>query len=143
MRQSLRRKIRAWREPGVRFIILHDQDNSDCFALKQELLRICAESNRHDVLIRIVCRELESWYLGNLPAVEKAFQVDNLNKNYGNKRKFQTPDDIVNPSAELRSIVPTYRKVSGSRAIGRVFEPDNVKSNSFKVFIAGLKKLVL
>lgn len=53
--------------------VLHDQDSHDCKQLKQQLKRLCDQNNKHKLLIRIVCRELEAWYFGDLDAVEKAF----------------------------------------------------------------------
>ena len=55
---SLPRKLRAWNEPDVAFVVVHDQDSNDCVELKRELQGICAMSGRQ-VLIRIACRELE------------------------------------------------------------------------------------
>ena len=76
LRKSIQRKLCAWKEPNVQFVILHDKDSSDCLILKKELISLVEKSNRTDTLIRIICTELESWYLGDLEAVEKAFSVD-------------------------------------------------------------------
>jgi hypothetical protein len=130
--KSLRTKLRVWRDPNARFIILHDQDSNDCHTLKQELVQICQDANHSDTIVRIVCRELESWYLGNLPAVEQAFGRSNLVHRYGRKARFRNPDNIANPAKELMCIVPEYRKVSGSMAIGAVFDHTNVNSKSFE-----------
>ena len=72
---SLPRKLRAWNEPDVAFVVVHDQDSNDCVELKRELQGICAMSGRQ-VLIRIACRELEAWYWGDLAAVSEAYGVD-------------------------------------------------------------------
>lgn len=32
--KSVPRKLRAWREPGVRFVVLRDNAGGDCHALK-------------------------------------------------------------------------------------------------------------
>ncbi len=32
--RSIPRKLRAWREPGVRFCVIRDNDGADCRALK-------------------------------------------------------------------------------------------------------------
>ena len=73
LRQSLPRKLRNWQTPETHFFVLHDQDTSDCEALKKELLDICRQAGRADTIVRIVCRELEAWYFGDLAAVEEAF----------------------------------------------------------------------
>lgn len=139
--KSLRTKLRAWQIPDDRFIILHDQDNNDCQTLKQELVEVCQNANHPDAIVRIVCRELESWYLGNLPAVEEAFGKSGLVRKYGSKARFRNPDVIGSPAEELMRIVPEYRKVSGSGSIGAVFDPCIVNSKSFEVFMAGLRRL--
>ena len=64
LENSISRKLRAWREPEVRFVVVQDNDNGDCLALKQRLLQRCREGEREDTLVRIVCQELEAWYLG-------------------------------------------------------------------------------
>jgi hypothetical protein len=139
--QSLHTKLRAWRDPNARFIVLHDQDSNDCHALKQELVEVCRNANHQDAIIRIVCRELESWYLGNLSAVEEAFGLTALVKKYDNKARFRNPDTIGSPAEELMRIVPEYRKVSGSQSIGAVFDHTTVNSKSFEVFLTGLNRL--
>ena len=37
LERSIPRKLRAWREPGVRFVVVRDNDGSDCRALKARL----------------------------------------------------------------------------------------------------------
>jgi hypothetical protein len=68
LERSIPRKLRAWLEPNVRFVIVRDQDGTDCIRLKEKLYRQCVESGRPDTMVRIVCNELESWFLGDLPA---------------------------------------------------------------------------
>ncbi|MDR1306402.1 MAG: DUF4276 family protein, partial [Treponema sp.] len=70
LQKSIPRKIRAWNEPDVHFVILHDQDSADCVALKKELCKLAENDNHPDTLVRIACSELESWFLGDLSAVE-------------------------------------------------------------------------
>lgn len=49
-----------------------DQDSSDCLNLKAELVEQCPEATRDRVIVGIICRELGSWYFGDLTAVEDA-----------------------------------------------------------------------
>lgn len=47
LERSIPGKLRGWKEPGdIRFVILHDQDTKDCITLKQELLQLCATTER-------------------------------------------------------------------------------------------------
>ena len=73
LEKSIPRKLRAWREPGVGFVILRDNDGGDCVRLKRRLLQSCQQAGRPDTLVRIVCQELEAWYLGEPDALADAF----------------------------------------------------------------------
>lgn len=44
-------------------------------------------------------------------------------------------------SYELERIVPFYQKIGGSRAIGPYLDPDNTRSDSFRVFVSGIRLL--
>ena len=80
LEKSIPIKTRGWKEPNIRFVIIHDKDSADCINLKNEIYNKIHEARRSDTLIRIVCTELESWYLGDLKAVESGYNV-NLSKN--------------------------------------------------------------
>lgn len=67
---SIPRKLRAWREPGVRFAVIRDNDGGNCVQLKAALRQLCKSGSREDTLIRIACQELEAWYLGE-PAAQR------------------------------------------------------------------------
>jgi len=90
-------------------------------------------------MIRIVCRELESWYFGDLAAVENALSMTDLVK-YQNKSKYRVPDKIHSPSLELKKITQgAYQKISGSREIGSKLLLDSNTSKSFQVFIDSIQ----
>lgn len=40
------RKLRSWVDPSTRFVILRDNDNADCQALKAKLQALCREGAR-------------------------------------------------------------------------------------------------
>ena len=141
LQQSIPKKLRAWRTPNTFFIILHDQDNHDCKMLKQELKRLCSHGRNHNPLIRIVCRELEAWYFGDLDAVEKAFPSFNGNK-YKNKSKFRYPDSIAKPSKELQKIVRGFNKSAAARRIPAHMDIENNTSTSFNHFLSGTRNLL-
>jgi uncharacterized protein YktA (UPF0223 family) len=139
LQKSIPRKLLQWREPDVQFIIVHDQDSSECRELKKALISLVPDEKRADTLIRIVCTELESWFLGDLQAIEKAFSI-NL-KNQKNKALFRDPDTIQNAKQELKKLAPKYQQVSGSQSISKFMNIAENKSHSFQVFISGVKKL--
>ena len=66
MEKQLPRKLRNWQRPDSLFVIVRDQDSGDCVKIKEKLSNICLKAGKPDCLIRIACRELESWYLGDL-----------------------------------------------------------------------------
>ena len=49
-----------------------DKDSGDCRSIKRKMAQKVQNSGKMDkTLIRIACHELESFYLGDLSAVEK------------------------------------------------------------------------
>ena len=115
--RSIARKLSAWREPGVHFVIVRDNDNADCRKVKSDLRQKCKQSGRGKTLIRLVCQELESWYLGDLAALDSAFGVS-LDKHRYRKR-FANPDALRKPSDEIERLVPGFQKRSGARIMGQ------------------------
>lgn len=135
-------RMRAYLNEDARFIVMRDQDSApDCIILKRRLLEKCGESGRGAFsLVRIACRELESFYLADLAAVEKVFEVKGLSSKQKGA-KYRKPDYMVSPSQELKVITKNkYEKVSGSRELGKVLDLENARSESFKNLIAGIKR---
>lgn len=140
LKKSIKTKLQGFKyfhEP-VSVIILHDQDSADCKSLKNEIKQLC---NNYDkpLLIRIVCRELESWYLGDLPAIEKAYPNFKSEK-YKNKSTLRNPDSL-NAKDYLTHLLPEYREIQSSREISMHFEILTNKSESFRQFINGVYKI--
>lgn len=142
LEKSIPRKLRAFRIPGVQFVVLRDQDNSDCKEVKQRLMQLCFEGGRTDALVRVVCHELESWFLGDLSAVEKAFNYKGIARKQ-DRAQFRNPDRLANPCEVLQKIVPEYQKYSGSKEIAKYMNIDANCSLSFNAFIKGIRKLVV
>lgn len=138
--KSIPRKLRAWREPGARFVILRDQDSGDCEKIKEQLTSLCEEAGRPDVLVRIACRELEAWYVADLRAVDEVFNTKLSRKQ--DSRKYREPDRLGSPSAELVHLVPGFGKTSAARLLGSRLDPSNERSKSFASFVSGVLALV-
>lgn len=51
LERQLVKKIRFWRDPGSRFIILRDKDSGDCGVIKQHLLALAQESGKGDAAL--------------------------------------------------------------------------------------------
>lgn len=140
--RQIEKRLRGWITPNTAFLILRDQDSADCLNLKQSLLKKASNANRPETIVRIACRELESWYFGDLQAVESALQLNGLMK-FANKSQYRTPDAITNPASELDKITKgLYQKTSSSRSIGKILIPERNTSQSFQVFLAGVKKAI-
>lgn len=139
--KQINRKLRCYNNPDAKFIILRDQDSSDCLDIKNNIKQKCIDANKPNATIRIACRELESWYLADLNAVENAFSITNLSLKQ-NKKKFRNPDLISVPSKELKILVPEYQKINGSRMIAPFLDIDNTRSKSFYHFINSIKNFL-
>lgn len=142
LEKQLARKIRAYQNPEARFIILRDQDSHpNCLELKQRLLSLCDQTLKADkCLVRLACRELESFYLADLHAVEQALKLPGLAKQQAS-RKFKAPDGLGSPSKELRDVTrQRYEKIAGSRLIGQFLSLDNERSPSFKNLLQAIRR---
>lgn len=137
--KSIPRKLRGWREPDVKFVIVQDQDSNDCRELKQKLLALCGDDN-HEKLIRIACHELEAWYFGDLDAVSQAYKKDL--SSVKRKRAFRNPDSIISPKKELRKIIPEHQQISGAQKIAEYIDISRNTSPSFQAFVSGIQRLI-
>lgn len=141
LERQLKRKIEGWLAPDTCFVVMRDQDSGDCIEVKQRLAGICAAAGRPDSLVRVACHELESWYLGNLSAVEQALAQPGLGKKQGSK-KYRQPDKLSNASEELFKLTKSaYQKISGSREIGKIMPVTGNKSCSFNHFVSGVQRV--
>ncbi|PNU20418.1 hypothetical protein C2E25_07595 [Geothermobacter hydrogeniphilus] len=140
LEKRMTRKLRAWLRPNSLFVVLRDQDSGDCKVIKAGLIERCRDAER-EALVRIACRELEAWFVGELEAVGEAFDQPNIGKQ-AQKAKFRTPDNLGSPVKELRRFIPTYQKRDGARKIGHYLDPSRNRSRSFQVFVEGVQRLV-
>jgi hypothetical protein len=138
---QLVRKLRGWRLPNSVFVILRDQDAAECRVVKERLTKLVAESARQPALVRLACRELESWVVGDWPAVAKAFDRPQLAAQ-SSKDVYRNPDQLVRPVDALRKFIPEYQKRDGARRVGRLLDPQRNQSGSFRTFCSGVQKLV-
>ena len=134
-------KLRGWKEPGARFVILIDNDDRDCIALKERLTRLCAQSGRADSLVRIVCQELEAWYLGDTYALAEAFGNERL-ASIGRRARFRNPDDVPKPSAALRELIPNFHKAAAAELMATHLSRERNISPSFQALLTGLDRLI-
>jgi len=138
LEKQLERKLRSYQNPDAHFIIVRDQDSGDCKVVKERLVAKCRSATKAEARVRIACRELESWYLADLSAVSRAFDMPHIAARQ-EESNYRNPDILESPSHELKRMVPAYQKVSGSRAIARFLDLDNVRSRSFHHFVESIK----
>lgn len=142
LERQLPRKLRCYSNLQARFLVLRDQDSHpSCRDLKTRLIELCNQAGKPHALVRIACRELESFYLADLAAVELGLCVTGLVKSQPTK-KFRAPDYLGSPSRELTLLTKgKYQKVGGSRAIGAHLQLDNARSVSFSNLLSGILRL--
>ena len=141
LEKQLPRKLRVWQTPATLFVVLRDKDRGDCVEIKSRLVNKCCTAGKPDTLVRIACHELESWYLGDLNAVEQGLQINALGRRQ-NRRNYLDPDRLATPAKELKYITQKkYHKVAGSRSIGPHLSLETNRSHSFNVFVAGVRRI--
>ena len=138
--RSIARKLKAWQIPEDRFVILRDNDNVDCVDLKARFVELCKQCGRPDTLVRLVCQELESWYLGDLLALSNAFQDPKLNSTPLQKRFIQ-PDVWQKPAVEVARLIPSFQKGMGAKKRGLSLSLSTNRSASYQAFVSGLQKV--
>lgn len=139
LEKSIPRKLKAWKSPA-RFVIVRDQDTANCKDVKLKLDALIPPHQKAATTIRIACRELESWILGDLDALGRAFNELRLSQ-VASKEKFRNPDALRNPSEEVTKLIPTYQKRSGARRVAEHMTPERNVSRSFQVFERSVKAL--
>ncbi|WP_027001927.1 DUF4276 family protein [Hugenholtzia roseola] len=147
LQKSIPRKVKTFSHFHERtgIVIVHDQDSHNCTELKHDLIKLCQDANNQEnpapFLIRIACRELESWYLGDFRAIQAAYPRFNAQK-FAGQAKFRNPDNLNNAAEELGKILPEFQKGASARAIAPYLDidPQNNRSESYKQFIKGIIK---
>ncbi|MFN8892474.1 MAG: hypothetical protein ACK5Y8_01750, partial [Betaproteobacteria bacterium] len=66
-------RMRHWVRPDSRFLVMRDQDSGNCREVKAALRERCEAAGRPDAVVRVACRELESFFVGDWQAVAQAF----------------------------------------------------------------------
>ena len=118
-------------------MIVRDRDEGDCRRVKEYLYSLCQQGRREDSLIRIACRELEAWYLGDSAALAAAFGRESL-RGLERKARFRDPDAVSRPSDELRRLVPEFQKITGARRMAQHLTRSGNRSRSYQVLLDGI-----
>jgi hypothetical protein len=147
--QRLRDYSSYWSETNLRVVVLLDRDGDDCVLLKAELERIARDSHlpSQAVLFRIVIEELEAWFLGDVPAVCRAYP--RLPPSLGQQDGYRDPDAIRGTWEALERVLRKHgyhrkglAKYVAAGDVAPHMDVDNNRSRSFQVFRDGLRRLV-
>jgi len=127
-------------------VVVCDRHRSDCQDLKQSIMNSACSANFRRVLVRIVVPELESWFIGDLDAIERAFprtKASSLKR----KARYLKPDSIPSPAHAIDLLLKRkgypagYPKVSGAEMIAPEMNPGSNSSHSFNVFLRGIERI--
>ncbi len=144
LKSQLIETLKEWLEKDVFFLILIDKDDDDCRYLKEEIRAKVTDSRvpSKNVLIRIACTTLESFYLGDLDAVRAAYRIPrNITQDEEN---YRAPDMLTAPEKTLCKLLNTERAVKGkwAKKISPHMSTRNNRSRSFNTLIQGLEQLM-
>lgn len=139
LEKSLAGKLRTWSVPDTRFLVLRDQDRADCRSVKAALVDRVEASGR-PALVRVACRELEAWMLGDLEAVASAYGRPGILAAQA-KAHLREPDLLDDPVATLKDLTASYQKLDGARRIGPLLDPSRNRSRSFRAFCDGVRRM--
>ncbi len=123
-------KLRRWLLPNSRFLVLRDQDSGGCKEVKAGLMARCVAAGRPDAVVRVACRDLESFFIGDWQAVADAFGKPALAR-LARKAIYRNPDGVGSPSQELAKHLSGYQKRDGARRIAPLVNPERNTFSSF------------
>ena len=144
--------LNRWDEPETRFIVLVDKDSRDCRDLKREILEKAREKcpdQMERLLVRIACRELEAWFLGDTAALKEAYPAARDRKWKKLERRGKIPDSDRQPKpAKALQSLPGFAKRDCARQMGDILgrkwaeSGNGNRSASFQCFVAGVMKML-
>lgn len=140
LERSIPRKLRGWQAPGARFLILRDNDRGNCRARKAHLANLVAGAGKTgETKVRIICQELEAWFLADVSALTSAGYLA-----AGKKPSFikKNPDAIDYPVHEMKKLRPDYGKSIGANDIAPHLDLENPRSACFRNTILAIRDLI-
>jgi len=152
-------KGHQWISDDWRIVVLIDEDRRVCHELKAYLERAAHEAGfvtkssaspneDFQVVNRLAIEELEAWFFGDVAALHAAYP--RIPENLQSKAKYRNPDAIQGGTSEALEhllIQKNYyrgriSKPTVAQNIAQHMVPSRNKSNSFQVFVEGLKACV-
>ena len=141
LKASVPRKLRGMNRADTTFVILVDQDSSDCKVLKDEFTSICIKIAQANFKVRIICRELEAWYLGDLFAVDKAFGTKLYRER--NRERHREPDKWEHAKEYLQKLINNHGQIDIAKKMANAMTPESISANRSKSFLVFLNTLGL
>lgn len=141
LEQSLVRRVKAWRDPNARFLIIRDNDSGDCQQRKRRLLALLEQTNRAGhAKIRIVMQQLEAWFLGDKNALISAGLIGGAripSTVRGDPSRHRVPADVI------RHLKRDYGKVTGARLVAPYLslEPGVNTASCFHTTLQAIRSL--
>ena len=138
--RELREITRRWRVPDTRFVVLCDQDSADCIERKHELLAQIPPSRLDDTVVRIVCTELEGWYLTDAAALRDA--LPGLSDRAVLPPELRGPPDGIHRPARKLAERTWFAKNALARSMGQRISIAPGASHSFNLFLQTLNQIL-
>ncbi len=135
LEKNIPQKMRKWHFGDSLFVIMRDNDGGDCKVLKERLAMLASNSGK-PFKIRVVCQELESWFLGDNQAVTKSYPGCSFSNETG---KYRNPDRMTNASQELAELTGDSSIVQRASLIAPHLNPARNVSRSFQLLFETLQ----
>jgi len=139
LEKNIPKRMGNWSYGDPTFVILRDADGGDCKVIKERLVNLARASGK-PFRVRIVCQQLESWFLGDGEAVKSAFPRAVISNE---TRKYRNPDLLSNASDELGLVTGDYSKVARARLISPHLTEEGNRSGSFQVLCRTFRELLV
>ena len=150
-KQDLERALRTTlpvisKRQGARILVTRDQDSDNCRTLKKKLLELFSGQCFCTYKIRIVCRELECWMLGDMEAIAKAYPRFKPEQ-FKYKADFRNVDIIADAPDRLLRMIPELKlnrslpKITFASNVAPHMNTDANTSVSFKHFVTAVRQL--
>ncbi len=138
MRPLIEANLRMSWPPNTRFVVLCDQDKADCLQRKSDIASVVPEYRRNEILVRIVCYELEAWYFGDPDTLSDLYPRF---RQVRGQARFRSPDNLQQPATQLMELAGR-RKRQLAEELGPLLDLESNHSPSLQVFLSGLRQLL-
>lgn len=144
LEKRVHRRMQGWLTPDSWFLVMRDRDSGQCADIKTSLVNKCRQSGVPDTRfrVRIACGELESFYLGDFPAIAQAYEKTSLLQR-ASTRKYRNPDMLGNPCHEFFKLVgEPQAKIRAAQLLGQHINLEHYQDNRSASFRCLIKTLL-